>query len=249
MPARAPVIAVAVLAMSLAGCGAIGRKNEPGVAAGESPADLYVDLSAEYLRRGQIDAALERAQRAMAADGKSGRAHYMLALVYQRMGEQQPAEQHFRQAVDLQPKNPEFRNAWGYVLCNQGRYDEALAQIRQAAENPLYQTPEVALMNGADCARRARRDSQAEAFLRDALRRNPAYAPALFAMANRSFERGDYQGARAFLARYSRVGSVTPAALLLAARTERKLGNATEAKALEASLRERFPDAPEVMQL
>jgi type IV pilus assembly protein PilF len=104
-------------------------------------------------------------------------------------------------------------------------------------------------MNAADCARRNNRDSQAETYLRRALTRSPNYPPALFAMAERTFARGDYKEARGYLARYSRVGPTTPAALLLAARIERKLGNTTEAKSLEAALRQRFPDAPEIMQL
>jgi type IV pilus assembly protein PilF len=243
----ASILGLAGLCVALAGCGSSPEKNS--LSPDESPADLYVSLSAEYLRRGQLDAALQRAQRAVAEDKKSAGAHYMLAIVQQRLGQDKLAETHFSEAVRLQPNNPDYRNAWGYVLCTQGRYEAAIAEIEKALADPLYQTPAVALMNAADCAERHKRSSDAERYLREALTRAPNYPPALLAMAERSYERGDYPQARGYLARYSRTGPTTPGALLLAARIERKLGNPKEAKALEASLRQQFPDAPEIMQL
>jgi type IV pilus assembly protein PilF len=238
---------LAALCLFLAGCGSV--RNKDSLAPDEGPADLYVDLSAEYLKLGQLEPALQHAQRALAEDRKSARAHYMLGLVQQRLGREQEAEDEIAEAVRLAPDNPDFRNALGFVLCGRGRYDAAIAEIEKAIANPLYKTPQVALMNAANCAERHGRNSDAETFLRRVLTRSPNYPPALFAMAQRSYARGDYKEARGYLARYSRVGATTPQALLLAAHIERKLGNAREAQALESALRRRFPDAPEIMQL
>jgi len=238
---------LAALCLLLAGCA--GSATKDSLAPDEGPADLYVNLSSEYLKLGQLEPALTHAQRALAEDRGSARAHYMLGLVQQRLGRDQEAEAEIAEAVRLEPDNPEFRNALGFMLCNNGRYDAAITEIEKALANPLYQTPEVALMNAADCALRNNRESAAETFLRRALTRSPDYPPALFAMAERSYAGGAYNEARGYLARYSRVGTTTPQALLLAARIERKLGNAKEAGALEAALRQRFPDSPEIMQL
>lgn len=240
-------ITTLTLAGLLSACaGGLERGQVPS---GESPADLYVDLATEYVKRGQLKTALGRAQRAIELDGRSARAHYILAIIHQRLGQRAPAAEHFARAVELAPENPDYRNAWGAVLCAQGRHEDGLREIRSAIDDPLHQGGEMALMNAADCSRRAGRMDDYERYLTRALERNPGFPPALLALARLSYERGDDRAARAYLGRYSRVGSPTPAALLLAARVERRLGNAEGAKMLERSLRQRFPDSPEVMQL
>jgi type IV pilus assembly protein PilF len=236
----------------LAGCGGSKAKREAadlGLDQESSPADLYVNMAAAYYQRGQLDAALERGLRALREDKRNADAHYILAIVYRRLGKQAEAERHFGEALRLEPDNPEFLNAQGTTLCAERRYGEAVDLFKQAVANPLYQTPEVALMNASDCSRRAGRSTDAERFLRESLSRNANYPPALLAMARLNQERGDHQAAREYMGRYGRVGRATPDALLLAYRIERGLGNADAAKALADALRTRFPDAPQVMEL
>lgn len=235
-------------ALVLSGCAGTPSSSER-LPEGESPADLYVDLATEYVQRGQLETALGRARQAVAADRKSARAHYILAIVYQRLGKTAEAQQEFAAAVKRAPSNPAYRNAWGAVLCAQGQYDAGLTEIKKALADPLYQGPEVALMNAADCSRRAGREEAFERYLHQSLERNPDYPPAALELAKLAYQRGDYQRARVFLTRYSRVGETTPEALLLAARIERQLGHLKLARLLERSLRQRFPDSPEVLQL
>jgi type IV pilus assembly protein PilF len=242
------LVTTLMLAFALGGC-AGGPKKLAGAPEGESPADLYVDLATEYVQRGQMDTALARAQQAVAADRSSARAHYILAIVYQRLGKTEAAQREFADAVKRSPKNPDYRNAWGAVLCAQGRYDAGLAEIKTALADPLYQGPEVALMNAADCSLSAGRRQDHERYLRLALERNPNFPPALLELSKLSYKRGDFQAARNFMARYSRTGEVSPEALLLASRIERQLGNRKLAQRLEASLRQRFPNSPEVIEL
>jgi type IV pilus assembly protein PilF len=241
------VLLLGGLCLLLSSCGSSEKKDS--LNPDEGPAELYVQLSEEYLRQGQLEPALQNAKRALAEDNKSGRAHYAMGAVLQRLGREEDAAQRFSHALRLDPDNPDFQTAWGLVLCSRGNYKQAVAEIEKAAKNPLYQTPEAALISAARCAERHNHDSDAEAFARQALSRSPNYHPALFAMAELTYGRGAYAEARTYMIRYSRVGPSTPAALLLAARIERKLGNTTEAKSLEAALRQRFPDAPEIMQL
>ncbi|EIC20084.1 type IV pilus biogenesis/stability protein PilW [Thiorhodovibrio frisius] len=216
----------------------------------ESPADLYVNMASAYLQRGQIDAALTRAKQAVREDRGSARARYMLAIVYQRIGEHADAEKQFQKAVEIDAKNPDYRNAWGVILCKQARYREADEQFQKALDNPLYANPEVALANAADCARRAGDTVKAERYWRQALEKNPRFGPALLNMAGQNLANGDAQGARGYMARYVAAGNAaTPQALLLAVRIERALGNTAAAKKLETSLRQRFPDATEIMEL
>lgn len=244
----APVLAF-LATLALAGCGSTDPKQVPNTSPGESPADLYVSLAAEYMTRGQMEIALRNAERAIAEDRRSGSAHYMLGIIQHQLGRIPESDASFAEALRLTPASPTFRNAWGSVLCRQGRYDEGLREIAKAAEDPLYQTPEIAWMNAADCARRARRPAEVDRSLRAAITANPRFAPALLALAQREADRGQYQQARELIGRYGQVAPATPGALLLAARIERSLGNAQGAQALEAALKQRYPNAPETMQL
>ena len=252
MTARARACWLLICLILLTACGGGQAKRESaalGLEQESSPADLYVNMAAAYFERGQLDAALEHGLRALKEDKRNADAHYVLAIIYRRLGKRSEADAHFADALRLEPRNPELLNAHGTMLCVDRNYDEAIELFRQAAANPLYQTPEVALMNASDCSRRANRPGDAERFLREALSRNANYAPALLAMAQLTYERGEHQSARDYMTRYGRVGRPTPAALLLAYRIEAKLGNRASATTLADALRRQYPDAPEVMEL
>ncbi|NEX17090.1 MAG: type IV pilus biogenesis/stability protein PilW [Halochromatium sp.] len=245
-----PLALVLILSLTVAGCaGGFGFKKRSEVPEGESPADLYVDLATEYIQRGQLDTALGRAKQAVEADRKSPRAHYILAIIYQRLGDRQKAQREIAEAVKRAPQNPDYRNAWGAMLCADGQYEAGLREIKSALADPLYQGPEVALMNAADCSRQAGRRGDVERYLHQALERNPNFGPALLELSKLAYQRGDFQSARSLMTRYSRTGATTPEALLLAARIERQLGNVKLARTLENALRARYPNAPEVTEL
>ncbi len=216
---------------------------------GERPSDLYVSLAAEYYRIGQLDAAVDRAQKALEIDSGSGRAHYIMAIIKQRLGENAQAETHFKQAVALEPGSGEIRNAWGAFLCSQNRYAEADAQFTAALSNPLYKTPDLALTNAGACAIRAGDLAKSEGYLRQALSRDASFGPALYAMAELQYKRGDHKSARTYIERLMQTTQMTPQTLLLGVQIEKALGNRKQAQTYAQFLRQRFPDAPENLKL
>jgi type IV pilus assembly protein PilF len=247
-PALTPVLLLAAL---LTGCASSATREEEGGFAGDydSPADLYVALAAEYYRQGQLDAALQRAKRGLDLDSRNARAHYMLGILYQRIGENAKADSHFAEAAKLEPKNPDVQNARGTFFCSQKKYREADEQFRKASSNPLYGTPWVALTNAGLCARKAGNQQQAESYLQRAISANPRFGPALREMADLNYQRGNYKAARSYLDRYFQSNQPTPQALLLATRVERKLGARKRASTYESMLRKGFPDSAEVLSL
>jgi type IV pilus assembly protein PilF len=244
----------AVIVVLLAACGHEAvRSNdatgELGTGRADSPADVYVAMAAEYYKRGQLEVALQRAKHAIEVDSNNGRAHYMLALLYQKLGENGLAEQQFSEAARLEPKNPDIRNAWGTFYCSQNKQSEAESQFKTALENPLYSTPEVALTNAAICASRGGDRAKEEEYLRRALAANPAFPPALSEMADLEYQRGKYKAAQGLLDRYIQVAPPSPQMLLLGVRVERKLGATRKAATYAQLLRKNFPHAPEVLAL
>lgn len=214
-----------------------------------SPGDLYVQLAVEYLRQGQTETALHKAKKALDVDSKNARAHNIIALIYQRLGQNDLAEKHFRTAVGLLPKDPYVLNAYASFLCVQRKFPEAEAQYKKALENPLYSTPWVARTNMGVCAKRSGNNGKAESYYNDALRANPSFGPALAALADLQYARGSYKSAKSYLDRYFKVAQPTPQVLLLAVRVERKLGSRKRARSYAQMLTKSYPGSYEALQL
>lgn len=216
---------------------------------GESPADIYVQLATGYLQEGQTDTALRKVRQGLELDPRNARAHMVIALIYERLGETGLAENHYAEAIGLEPKDPFIHNAYGSFLCKQKNYDQALKEFEAAVSNPLYPTPHVALANAGVCARRAGELSRAEGYLRQALQSDNKFPLALSQMAIVSFETGNALSARAYLQRFLEVADPSPDMLWLGIRIARELGNRALEAEYEGLLRQKFPDAREIQYL
>ncbi len=249
-------VALAAVVITLLGCGGsasyktsedetgeLGREREA------SPADIYVQLGIAYMQEGQYAIALRKLKQALEADANSAEAHNVIALLYERLGEMGLAQEHYNQAVRLEPDNPFVRNAFGSFLCLQRKYAEAEEQFQRALRNPLYPTPWVANTNAGLCARRAGDKASAERYFRQALTANSRFAPALFQMADLSFEQDNYMSSRAYLQRYLSEAEHTARSLWLGVRVEDGLGDQNAVASYKMLLRAKFPDAPEVQML
>jgi type IV pilus assembly protein PilF len=214
-----------------------------------SPADVYVQLAAQYLKTGQLTIALQNAKKAVIVDPSYATAHTVLGLVYQQLGERSEAGAAFEKAVARDPFDPYALNAYGSFLCSNGQQAEAQSMFERALQNPLYETPWIALTNAGICAEQLGHMGQAETYFRQALQRNNKFAPALLRMANISFEKGSKLSARAYLQRFSEVQEHTAESLWLGIRTETMLGDRDQAASYGLLLRARFPDSRQVQLL
>lgn len=213
---------VLVLAVLLAGC-----VNTPAVN-NERAADANAALGMSYLRKGKIELALQKFQRALSYDQDHVQAHWGLALVYARLDEPERATSHFEHALDAST-NPAILNSYAAFLCEQGRTDKAIEYFKRAVASPRYTHPEYALTNAGICLRRAGDFARAADFLKRALEQVPEYAPALAAMARLYYAQAEHFNARAYFQRLKTVGQLKDQLLLLAARNALALGNRAQA--------------------
>ena len=207
-------------------------------------------LGLGYMQQGKLEVALEKLQKALAADPRHVDAHTVIAVLFERIGDNVHAEEHYRRAAQLRPKSGNENNNLGWFLCNRlGRYDEAATHFELAVADPFYQTPVVALANAGACALKGGRLDAAERDLRLALERGPDNAEALVQMADLLYRKNEFFKARAFIQRYEAVGQPTAQALLLGRNIELRLGNGTAAVDYTRRLRERFPDSEQARSL
>ncbi len=242
---------------ALAGCqpGAV-RPDAGADATGElgtlktaSPADVYIELADAYMKERNYAEALKNAKKATRADPGNSNSFNVLGIVYQQLGERAQAERAYQRAIQLDPRDPYALNAYGAFLCVDKRYAEADGLFARAVQNPLYQTPWMALTNAGICAHDAGELAKGEAYLRQALQVNKRFGPALLRMARISLEADNALSARAYLQRYAEVAPHNAESLWLGIQTERILGDRDQAASYSLLLRSRFPDSEQVQLL
>lgn len=211
-------------------------------------AEANLRLGVAYMRDGNFEKALERLERARRADPKYPQAYNYLGLLHQRMRQPQEAEKNFRKALALAPNDPTVLNTYGQFLCSEERYDEGVEAFAKARNNPLYDTPEVAMTNAGTCSLEAGNASEAEKYFREALEARPDIAPALLQMADISYNKNEYLSARGYLQRYLAVARHTARSLWLGIRIERELGDTDAVSSYALLLRSNYPDSNEAAQ-
>jgi type IV pilus assembly protein PilF len=234
------------LTICLAGCASNnnGQKPQP-----ERAAEINLEIGIEHLRKGNLQQAKDKIDRALEQNPRYGRAHLIAGMLYNRLGDESKAESHFERAVSLEPKNPEFKNNYAVFLCQQQKFARGEKVALEAAADQLYKTPEVALLNAGNCALGAGDLKRAEDNIRKALAQSPRFGEALLQMADLEYRQTEYMSARAFLQRYMEVGRTNPETLWLGVRIERGLGNQAQAQHYAQRLKSEYPSAAQTKEL
>lgn len=208
-------------------------------------AEYNAELGVKYLQSGRLQLANQKLLKALEQNPDSVKAHHYFAILKQRLEENDKAEEHFKKALEIDPKNPEIRNNYGSFLCSTNRRQAAIKQFLMAVKDPLYSTPEYAYTNAGICSYKANQPEQAEKYFRMALKKHSSFSSALLQMAKLYFDKKDYPRAQAFLLRYEKVGKSTPDALLLCSKLNKKMGNPAKASRCSAALLRLFPTSDE----
>jgi type IV pilus assembly protein PilF len=212
-------------------------------------AEINTRLGIGYLELGQLEVALEKLQIAVLEDPGHVPAHFALALLFERLGDDRNAERHYRAADRLAPDDGGVQNAYGVYLCRQREFQTADRHFQRAMQDPFYGTPEVALTNAGSCARRAGREQVAIDYLREALNIDADNLDALYNLAEIYYQQGDAFRARAFLQRLESQGVAEAATFLLGFQIESDLGNEEQAERYAVRLERDFPTSPETEQV
>jgi len=251
-------VVILSLLLPLAGCvtthtnsGALGKPlpQETKAEQAKDAARIHTELGQHYLASGDLQTALAKLQLALKFDANYAPAHTVIAVIYERIGKLDEAEQHYRKAVALEPTKGAWNNNLGQFLCSTAKYAEGEVYFRKAVEDPFYSTPDVALTNAGVCQLRAGDKVGAEADFRDAIARNPNDGEALFQLANLLYQKNDAFRARAFLQRFDALGKPTAASLKLGHDIESSMGNPEGARNYGKRLRGQFPDSEQAHAL
>lgn len=238
---------VLLAALLLAGCNQVRTRDPEGVPT--TAAEINASLGLSYMQQGKNDVAMTRLKRALETEPDLFEAHHYIAVLYERLGQNDLAEQHYQRALRLDGQNASLQNNYGTFLCKQGRFADSERHFLDALKDPLYKTPDQTYENLGLCARQAGDVGKAEGYLRRALQLNRKLPESLLQMAQLEFEAKRHLQARAYLQRYLAVGAHTPETLWLGIRNERILGDKNAVASYALLLKRRFPDSEEARLL
>lgn len=245
MSRRSSALSVLLLAAALAAPAAHAQEVDR-----KKAAEVNAELAITYMKQGNLAAARDKIDRALEQNPRTAQTQMIAGFVYDRLGEDRKAQQHFEQAVKLGGKdNPDVLNNAGAFQCRKGDRRRGEELFLQAAVSPLYRTPEVAYLNAGSCARADGRPKDAEQYFRQALARKPNLPAALLQLADLQFASGNALQARAFLERYHDETRASAESLWLGYRIERSLGDEAAAAEFGRRLKTEFPAAVEAGQL
>ena len=249
-----------ITALVLGACSAlpVSEKSEPPPTetfGSSSPKDVHTrakahtELASLYFQSNNLIVALEELTLAISINPNYAPAYSTRGLVLFYIKEFESARKDFQRAVQLDERDPEINNNYGWFLCHTGKQKESIAYFERAIRNPLYQTPEVAYLNAGACYIELGDLDSAEDYVRKSMRLAPDNPQTIFQLANVLYRRGNLDAARKYLTDLAQASDPGADVLWLLLRVERRLGNTSAEASLTAHLRRKFPDSPEYQAL
>lgn len=237
---------VPILGLCLAACSHNDgfKKSSPEVAAATN-----MQLAIEYMRLGNLAASRDCIERALRENPGSPDIEMTAGLIFERLNDMQKAERYYSAGYRLAKNDPNIQNTYAGFLCRTGKAPAGEKLFDQVARSPLYQTPEVALVNAGVCVRGTGDLVDAERYFNRALAIRPNLPEALLQLGNIAFDRGDAAQARDIVARYLAVNPPTAEVLWLGFRAQRKLGDATSAAAYARRVQTEFPNSEQARMM
>jgi type IV pilus assembly protein PilF len=207
-----------------------------------------LELASAYFGSGQMSTALDEVKLALAADPNFGSAYNLRGLIYGRMGEDKLAEESFRRALQIDPRDADAMQNYGWFMCQRQRYAEAETLFRQALGVPQYRDSPRTMLTQGICQARAGQWLQAEGTLTRSYELDPGNPATAVNLAEVLYRRGELERARFYIRRVNASREVSSAQTLwLAARIEHKLGNRQGVQEFGNQLRNRFPQSRETV--
>ncbi len=246
--------------LSLAGCvtGPAGRSGanpvDNVITESDEPesrkrARTRLELASGYFSEGKTTIALDELKLSLQADPNYGEAFNLRGMVYMRLGDNRQAEDSFRRALQINPKDADAMHNYAWMLCQQRRYDESIAMFAQANAVPLYNGQSKTYMTRGICELAAGKSELAERSFARSYELDATNPISGYNLANLLFLRNELQRSQ-FYARRLNNGELSNAETLwLGIKIERKLGNTEAVQQLTTQLRRRYPQSRELTSL
>ena len=251
------LMSVCWAAVLLAGCA--GKPGSaPGAASGRGEimtesdepevrkrARIRLELAANYFQQGQTNVALDELKQALVTDPTYADAYNLRGLVYMRMNDNALAEDSFRRAMALNPRDGDVLHNYGWLLCQQKRYSESIALFGRAIAMPQYGGQAKTLMTQGICQISAGQATEGERSLLQSYELDAGNPITGYHLSSALFQRGDLPRAQFYIRRVNNSDLARAETLWLGIKVERSLGNREAMLQLADQLKKRFGQSRE----
>ena len=221
----------------------VTASDEPEV---RKRARIRLQLAVGYFEQGKTTVALDEVKQSLAIDPAFIDAYNLRGLIYIRLNDMRLAEESFRRGLAISPNDANLLQNYGWMLCQQQRYDEGVQAFDKALANPTYGDRAKTWLTKGLCQARAGRAREAEDSLRHSFEldaRNPVTG---YNLALLMYQRGDYTGSQFYIRRLNNSELANAESLWLGIKVEQRMGNRLARDQLGSQLRNRFPRSREL---
>lgn len=233
-----------------AGTSASTSRTEPVTESDEPEARkrsrIRLELASNYFEHGQTTVALDEIKQSLVADPTNSAAYVLRGLVYMRMNDAGLAEESFRRALQLNPRDPDALHNYGWFMCQQGRRAESLELFQRALASPVYGGQAKTLMAQGICQTRMGQLAEAEASFARSFELDASNPISGYNLASLLYRRGEYARAQFYVRRLNNSELANAETLWLGIKVERMLNNREAMEQLAQQLSRRFPKAREL---
>jgi type IV pilus assembly protein PilF len=221
--------------------------TESDEGAGRKRARIRLELAIGYFEAGKTTIALDEIKQSLTADPNYAEAYNLRGLIYMRLDDAGLAEDSFRRAIALNPREPNTMHNYGWLLCQQNRFNDAMQQFNQALAVPTYTDTAKTLMTEGVCQIRAGQRAEAEKSLLKAYEIDAGNPVVGYNLASLLAQREDWSRAQFYARRVNNSPSANAETLWLGIKIERKLNNREAVAQLANQLQQRFPQSREAI--
>ena len=240
----------------LGGCAATSESG-PGGAKGDivtesdepearRRARIRLELAVGYFEQGQTTIALDELKQSIAADPNFAQAYNLRGLIYMRLNDPRLAEDSFRRALAINPRDADVLHNYGWMLCQQSRFGESQKALAQAIALPLYGGRAKSWMAQGLCQMKAGQGAEAELSFQRSYELDAANPVTGYNLASLLYLRGELVRAQFYVRRLNNSELANSESLWLGIKVERKLENREAMQQLAGQLKKRFSQSREL---
>jgi type IV pilus assembly protein PilF len=208
-------------------------------------ARIRMELAMGYFEQGRADIALDEVKQAIAIDPSFTEAYNLRGLIFMRLNDNRAAEESFRRAMSLSPRDADTNHNLGWLMCQQAKYADAQRSFDTALANPIYTGRARTLMAQGVCYARAGDAAAAEKSLARAYELDPGNPVAGYNLANLLYRRGENTRAQFIMRQLNNGEFANAESLWLGIKVERRMNDGLAMRQLGEQLKKRFANSRE----
>ena len=208
-------------------------------------ARIRLELASSYFEQGKIEVALDEVKQVIAIDPALAEGYDLRGLILMRLNDNRAAEESFRRAIALSPRDPNPHHNLGWLMCQQNRYADAQRSFETALAYPLYAGRAKTLMAQGVCYAKAGDAAAAEKSLGRAYELDPGNPVIGYNLANLLYRRGENTRAQFIIRQLNNSELANAESLWLGVKVERRMNDGLAMRQLGEQLKKRFANSRE----